>query len=82
MRGGQRVELVWQREHEVAVRHVQQFAQPCLTPSLARLGLALRAVPVSAGVPAPLLAAAVVAAQQLPPRAAVRQLTMARQAFA
>src|SRR5215813_4378299 len=44
------VERVWQREDEVEVRHRQQFRPPRLEPALLRPGLALRAVPVAAGV--------------------------------
>ena len=61
----QRVELVRQREYQMAVGHIQQFAQASAPPCLARLGLALRAMPIAAGVPAPLLSPAGVALQQL-----------------
>ena len=54
---GQRVELVRQREDQVAVRHVEQLGQPRRAPGIAGAALALRAVPVAARVPAPLLGA-------------------------
>ena len=62
---GQRVELVRQREHQVAVRHVEQLGQPRRAPGIARTGLALRAMPIAARVPAPRLGTAAVAAQAL-----------------
>jgi hypothetical protein len=62
---GQRVEFVRQREDQMAVRHVEQLGQPRGAPGIALPALALRAVPIAAGVPAPLLGAAAVAAHQL-----------------
>lgn len=65
MRAGQRVELVRQREDEVAVGNGEQLAQARRTPGVAASALALRAVAVAAGVPAPVLGGAAVAAQPL-----------------
>ena len=63
---GQRVELVRQREHQVAVRHVEQLAQARGAPGVALAALALRAVAVATRMPVPLLGPAVATAQQLP----------------
>lgn len=52
VRRGQQVQLVRQREHQVRVRHIQQFAQARGTPGLAPAGAAARAVAVAARVPA------------------------------
>lgn len=65
MLGRQRVELMRQREHQVAVRHIEQFGQPCCAPSLALTRLALRAVAVAARMPPPLLGTAAIAAKAL-----------------
>jgi hypothetical protein len=65
MRRGQAIEFMGQREHQVAIRHIQQLGQPGGAPGIACAGLTLRAVPVAAGVPAPLLRATTIAAQQL-----------------
>ena len=46
----QPVQLMWQREHHMKVRQAEQFLFPARKPSLACLRLALRTVPVPAGV--------------------------------
>jgi hypothetical protein len=50
-----------QREDEMAVRHWQQLGQLCLAPGVARAALALRAMPVPAGMEEPLFAPTLVA---------------------
>jgi hypothetical protein len=57
----QAVEGVRQREDQMAVRHGQQLGQLGLAPGIARAALALRAMPVPAGMEQPLLAPAAVA---------------------
>ncbi|MEY4908049.1 MAG: hypothetical protein RL260_1767 [Pseudomonadota bacterium] len=66
MAGRQRVEFVRQREHQVAVRHLQQLAQPSHPPRLALSALTAWAVPVAARMPAPLLRPAAVTRMPLP----------------
>ena len=46
----ERVQFVRQREDQVVVGHGQQFGASCREPALLGAGLALRAVPVAAGV--------------------------------
>jgi hypothetical protein len=88
---GQRIDLVRQREHQVAVGYVEQLGQPRRAPRITLLCLALRAVPVAARVPAPLLGATAgrhcwapqpSQRSRWPPSAGVRQATIARQARA
>src|SRR6266850_8517183 len=45
---GQRRQLVWERENDVGVRCGQQFRTPRVEPAVARVALALRAMPVAA----------------------------------
>ena len=65
MRSGQRVELVRQREHQVAVGQLQQLGQPRGAPGLALTRLALGAGAVATGVVLPARVAAAVALQPL-----------------
>jgi hypothetical protein len=46
----ERVQLMWQGEHDVEVRNVEEFFLSCCEPALASLCLTLRAVPVPAGI--------------------------------
>ena len=46
----ERVQLLWQGEHDVEVRNVEEFFLSCGEPALASLRLTLRAVPVPAGI--------------------------------
>ena len=57
----QAVQRMRQREDEMTVRHRQQLGQLRLAPGVARAALALRAVPVAAGMEQPLLAPTLVA---------------------
>ena len=56
-----------QREHHVVVVHRQQVALPGFEPALRRTGLALRAVPVAAGVVRDLDLVAPVATKDMTP---------------
>src|SRR3954454_11138420 len=45
-----RIQFMWECENNVEIRHAEHFPLTGGEPALARLGLALRAVPVTTGV--------------------------------
>ena len=69
----ERQERMRQREDDVHIRDVEQVALAGMEPALARLRLALRAVPVAARIIRDGLMAARDDRSDVPPRAAVRQ---------
>jgi hypothetical protein len=70
-----------QREHDVILWHRQQVGLAISKPLLGSGGLALRTVPVAAGVVGDGGIGAVLAAHAWPPRAAVRQRSIADMTF-
>jgi len=64
-------------EHHVVILHRQQFRLSRLKPALRGPCLALRAMPVAAGVVGQLGVVACIAAQSMAPSAAVRHCSMA-----